>query len=359
MYYVQTLPGLEPIAWLEMRSRLRRASHRGQAFAEEKNGIVFFEHQGAAADPLALRTIEDVFVQILRVDALSRDYGDLRRIGRELEQGGEIEVALRMWAEACGVDAKSTPTARVVVRKTGEHAYRRLDVGRAAEKALQAYFGRRVRWVDEGAALEIWVNVLGSLLLVGVRMSDKRMRHREYKSEHVPASLRPSAAAALVWLTDPRPEDVFLDPTCGAGTLLAERAAFGAARCIVGGDIAGGALHAARRNTSAALLRWDAGRLPLRAESVDAIACNPPFGKKIGTRESAHALYPRLLRETARLLKPGSRAVFITSEYDAMRDALRNVPSLTLDRGYSVALLGEWGRVYLLKKVEGQSRESE
>jgi hypothetical protein len=33
-----------------------------------------------------------------------------------------------------------------------------------------------------------------------------------------------------------------------------------------------------------------------------------------------------------------------------MRDALRGVPTLTLERGYSVALLGEWGRVYLLRR---------
>lgn len=348
MFYVQTLPGLEPIAWLEIRARLRRAVHRGQAFAEEKNGIVFFEHAGPAADALALRTVEDVFIQALRIDDLTRDYGDLRRIGRALEEGVELESALREWSGA-GVTGP-VPTARVVVRKTGEHAYRRLDVARAAERSLDARLGRRVRWVEEGAALEIWVNVLGSLLLVGLRLSDKRMRHREYKSEHVPASLRPSAAAALVWLTDPQPGDVFVDPTCGAGTLLAEREAFGPARCIIGGDIAPTALRAARRNTRAALLRWDAGRLPLQSGFVDAIACNPPFGKKIGTRESAHALHPRLLRETARLLRPDGRAVFVTSEYDAMRDALRGVPALTLERGYSVALLGEWGRVYLLRR---------
>ena len=347
MYYAQTLPGLEPIAWLEIRSRLRRASHRGQAFAEEKNGIVFFEHQDDPSRTLELRTVDDVFVQALRLDDLTRDYGDLRRIAGELQRSDGIEAALRAWSEVAG---QPTPTARVVVRKTGEHAYRRLDVGQSAERALAARLGRRVRWVEDGAALEIWVNVLGSLLLVGLRLSDKRMRHREYKSEHVPASLRPSAAAALVWLTDPQPDDVFVDPTCGAGTLLAERAAFGPARCIVGGDISPIALHAARRNTRAALLRWDAGRLPLRSGSVDAIACNPPFGKKIGTREGAHALHPRLLREAARLLRPGGRAVFVTSEYDAMRDALRAVPDLTLDRGYSVALLGEWGRVYLVRR---------
>ena len=60
-----------------------------------------------------------------------------------------------------------------------------------------------------------------------------------------------------------------------------------------------------------------------------------------------------MLREAARVLKPGARAVLITSEYDMMRDALRAVSTLTIDRGYAVALLGEWGRIYLLRKNEG------
>lgn len=347
--YVQTLPGFEPIAWLEIRARLQRAAHKGQAFAEEKNGIVFFEHRGAHSDALTLRTVEDVFLQAARQEGLSRDYKDLRGIAHELGEGAAIDTALREWLDASGM--RLPVTVRIVARKTGDHAYRRVDVETAAIKAMQARYGSALHFVEDRAALEIWVNVLGSLLLIGLRLSDRSMRHRDYKGEHLAASLRPSAAAAMVFLSDPQPEDVFVDPTCGAGTLLAERAAAGPARAILGGDNDAAALRAARANTRALLLRWDAGRLPLPAGSVDVIACNPPFGKKIASKRSIQTLYPRALAETARVLKPVGRAVFITSEYDLMRDALRTVPALTLDRGYAVALLGEWGRVYLLRKA--------
>ncbi len=347
-YYVQTLPGFEPISWLEIRSRLNRAAHKGQAFAEEKNGIVFFDYRGTPADTLTLRTVEDVFVLAVRHMGLSHDYRDLRTITRELSEGPAIDAALNAWVDAGG--SPPPVSVRIVSRKTGDHAYRRLDVENAARKALSERYGAALRWVPEGADLEIWVNVLGPLLLIGLRLSDRTMRHRNYKAEHLPASLRPSAAAAMVLLSEPKPEDAFLDPTCGAGTLLAERLASGPARLVLGGDISAEALRAARANVRVPLLRWDAGRLPVAPQSIDAIACNPPFGKKIGSRQSVQALYPRLLAETLRVLKPGGRAVFVTSEYDAMRDALRTVHGLTLDRGYSVALLGEWGRIYILRR---------
>ena len=51
---------------------------------------------------------------------------------------------------------------------------------------------------EEGAHLEIWLRVMGKRAICGVRLSDQRMRHRTYKLEHFPASLRPTMAAAMV-----------------------------------------------------------------------------------------------------------------------------------------------------------------
>ena len=227
MYYAHTLPGFEPLAWLDIRARLPRAAHRGTAFAEEKNGIVFFDFPGDPAQLLTLRASEDVFVAAINHDSLSRDYKDLRILADMLARDPEVDGALRVWRQAAG--QRGALTVRIVSRKTGEHAYRRMDVEQSARKALAGRFGGQLRWVEDDAQLEVWVNVLGPLLLVGLRLSDSAMRHRDYKTEHLPASLRPSAAAAMVLLTEPTPGQVFLDPTCGAGTLLAERAALGPA----------------------------------------------------------------------------------------------------------------------------------
>ena len=59
-YYAQTMPGVEEIAWLEIRNRLKNSQFLRYLFAKEQNGIVVFEYPGPAADLLKLRATEDV-----------------------------------------------------------------------------------------------------------------------------------------------------------------------------------------------------------------------------------------------------------------------------------------------------------
>ena len=83
----------------------------------------------------------------------------------------------------------------------------------------------RASWkpAEENASVEVWLIIRGRTAVCGVRLSDKTMRHRTYKVEHQPASLRPTIAAAMVRLAGAGPGDVVLDPMCGAGTILAEQ----------------------------------------------------------------------------------------------------------------------------------------
>jgi len=199
-------------------------------------------------------------------------------------------------------------------------------------------------------------NLLGARLLVGIRLSDRTMRHRDYEVAHVPASLRPSAAAAMVQLTRPADADVFLDPMCGGGTILAERLLAGPCREVIGGDLDEDRAAAARRNLailggSALVRQWDAANLPLAAGSVTKVATNPPFGKQISSQREVESLYPQFVAELDRVLAPGGLAVILTSEYDLLRQVLRAHPGLQVARGYSVAVLGQWGRLYVIDRT--------
>ena len=44
----------------------------------------------------------------------------------------------------------------------------------------------------------MWLTIDGQRAICGLRLSDATMRHRTYKMEHLPASLRPTIAAAMV-----------------------------------------------------------------------------------------------------------------------------------------------------------------
>jgi 23S rRNA G2445 N2-methylase RlmL len=185
---------------------------------------------------------------------------------------------------------------------------------------------------EENAAVEVWLVIRGRTAVCGVRLSDKTMRHRTYKVEHQPASLRPTIAAAMVRLAGASPGDVVLDPMCGAGTILAEQIELTKARKagrveVWGGDRDMNMLRAAASNLHrvgpALLAHWDATRLPLAGQSVDRIVSNPPFGKQLSSPEEIGPLYRAAVRECQRVLKPGGRAVFLVSEADALREATR------------------------------------
>jgi 23S rRNA G2445 N2-methylase RlmL len=216
------------------------------------------------------------------------------------------------------------------------------------------------RAVEENAAVEFWLTIHGSTAICGLRLSDRVMRHRSYKLEHRPASLRPTIAAAMIRLAEVRPRHIVLDPMCGAGTLLAERLVAareirGGCTPVWGGDVEFSAVRAAavnlRRLGSALLSRWDARRLPLGSHAVDRIVTNPPFGKQLGRPEAIGSLYDTIVREYDRVLRPGGQAVLIASAATALRSAVRAVGWKSL-RQVKIRVLGQPAMVAVWRKPE-------
>ncbi|MCA9971137.1 MAG: hypothetical protein KC425_13020, partial [Anaerolineales bacterium] len=103
-----------------------------------------------------------------------------------------------------------------------------------------------------------------------------------------------------------------------------------------------------RRRGPATIMQWDATRLPLTAGAVDKLVCNLPFGQQI--KVDPARLYPALFAEMARVLAVNGRAVILSSEYDQVKESVRRQPTLHIQTGYSMAILGRWGRIYLIQK---------
>ncbi len=347
-YAASVLPGLEVIAGQEIKARLPNAK-----IVDQRRGWVVFRCEGPAARLLDLRTTEDVFVVLYRSDR----FPAFRKEALPLLT--RMAAQSRYWDEAFSrfnsVQSKSVQrvTFRAVAQQTGKHGFRRQEARDAVLAGVQTRWGRWKQVADD-AHLEVWLSIIHEWALLSLRLSDRSMRHRTYKEEHLPASLRPSLAAAMVRLARPRPDDLFCDPMCGAGTILAERALAGPYRALLGGDLDGLAVQAARTNLyrvdGCTVCDWDARRLPLRAASLDVVVSNLPFGEKIGSHEKNPALYDRALAQLVRALKPGGRAVLLSGEKDLMHELLGRYGQLAREQEILVGVLGQAARIYVLRK---------
>jgi 23S rRNA G2445 N2-methylase RlmL len=336
------LPGLEPVADDEITRDF------GGEVKKTEPGFVVFRVPEITPHLLRLRTTEDVFLLAWGTDKLSYRAADLDKIRRWTAHEADWDRLLQIH-HAVRPKPKGKPTYRLVAQMTGTHGYRRIDARKALAEGLAGKLPASWRHAEENAAVEIWLTINGATAVCGLRLSDRTMRHRTYKLEHLPASLRPTLAAAMVRLAEIKPNQTVLDPLCGAGTILAE--VLDAARQrdlgrleVYGGDLEAAALRAAgtnlRRIGRAFLSRWDAGRLPLPDQSVDRIVSNPPFGKQLGRPEEIGPLYRRVVHECDRVLRPHARAVLLVSDLPALREATAAVGWHAL-RQVRVRVLGQ------------------
>ncbi|MCA9899180.1 MAG: RNA methyltransferase [Ardenticatenaceae bacterium] len=355
-YYVQTMPGVEEIAWLEVRDKLPGAKFGETVFAKDQNGLLIFSYAGEAEDLFQLRTVEDVYVLALSVEKVPRTRQILPQITELVQDTAVFQQAIDVaWPIRV---QPARPSYRVISRLYGSHDIYRKQLGEAVERGMKARYPKW-RLVDDHAQVEIWINLLGSRLVGGIRLTDRTTRHRFNKPVELKAALRPSVAAAMIHLTQPADDDIFLDPMCGSGTLVMERRYAGAYAQMLAGDIELKHTQAARKNVNAlrkeppthfSALHLDAAKLPLAPGSVTKVATNLPFGKQISSPKALKKLYPAFFGELERVLAGNGRAIVLSSEYDLVKESVRKCPNLEILTGYSVAVLGQWGRIYIIRR---------
>jgi tRNA (guanine6-N2)-methyltransferase len=353
LYMVHVVPGLEEVAATEVHARLTGTTLETIARFDERTSLLLVNIPGDPRRVLTLRTTEDVFSLAAESNNIPSDRSGLSAIRSCLLGGESLDVAVSA-ALSARPKRKGRLSFRVVARKAGRHVYRRVDVQRAVERAV---LDRFPRWklVEENADIEVWAQLVDARLIAAVRLSDRTMRQRTWRRASLPAALRPTVAAAMVQLSEPGAEDTFLDPMCGSGTILIERALAERYRCLLGGDVDPQAVETARANIGPRykpieIRRWDARELPLEAASVSAIVTNLPFGHQIGTADENRELYPALLAEWTRVLTNSGRMVLLTSERRLLRDSLATRTELIVDRQVPVLVRGYPASIYVLHK---------
>lgn len=354
-YLAYVVPGLESLAKEELKTGLHSSEVlRVLQHLDERNSLIVFRCSDPASELLHLRLAEDVFVELVEADGVPTNRPGLAHIRSAIALSQSFDDAVAVVASVRPGRKLRKATFRVVARKTGDHAFRRVDVQRVVESGIHQRFPRW-RLVEEDAQFEVWVTLVGRFLIGGLRLSGIEMRQRAYKRVSLPASLKPTIAHAMVLLSEPRPDDVFLDPMCGAGTIVIERAEVSRYKQLICGDIAPTAVEAVRVNVGRRykpieIRQWDARNLALEGHSVSAIVTNMPFGKQIGTHQRNQDLYPGLLREWARVLADSGRMVLLTGEGRLLRGLPVVQADLQLTREVPVIVRGLRASIYVLRK---------
>jgi 23S rRNA G2445 N2-methylase RlmL len=143
---------------------------------------------------------------------------------------------------------------------------------------------------------------------ISVRLTAQSLMHRDYKKLSKPGSLRPTVAAAMVYLaTRFRTGLSVVDNFCGSGTILCEATAMGSK--AAGGDIDAESVSVTLSNLRSVVARRDPAVRVLDAVKTrwpdgdfDCAISNLPWGKQIDLQSTA-TLFEGTIREYSRIVK--------------------------------------------------------
>lgn len=182
--------------------------------------------------------------------------------------------------------------------------------------------------------------------------------HRfDYRKTSIAASINPVTAASIMRLCESymREDADVLDPFCGSGTMLIERAYLKSAKSLVGVDLSGHAIKAACTNRRAsglriALIHGDI--LSYGAAQYDEVIANMPFGIRVSGHMSNLKLYAGFADKLLVLLKDGGHAFLLTQEKKLLRDEIGKRQALSLIHEENFESGGLCPTLFIIKKEQ-------
>ena len=229
-----------------------------------------------------------------------------------------------------------TPFWYRVEFKTINYSRERGEFVKNLSRELDEISKRKLRNSTSSYEIEIRVVEMKHRISVFIKLFTVKDNRFAYREQKVPASINPVTAAIVMkaigkWL---KPNAKVIDPFCGAGTMLIERAKSKEFGTLTGIDIFNSAIIAATQNSKLANVKMNLVNEDILEfstyEVFDEMITNMPFSSRAGANDFDRNLYRNFINRIPQLIKPGGLAFLYTVERNLLQESLRGNSKLQL-----------------------------
>ncbi|HJV15880.1 MAG TPA: class I SAM-dependent RNA methyltransferase [Bacillales bacterium] len=183
---------------------------------EVENGKVLFtgDESAIARCNLWLRTADRIKIKVAEFKAFTFD---------ELFE----KTKALPWENYLPEDAEFPVIGKSVKSKLFSVSDCQAIVKKAVVERMKKHYRRNTWFEESGALYRIEVALLKDVATITIDASGQGLHKRGYRVDQGEAPLKETLAAALVLLTNWKPDRPFLDPFCGSGTIPIEAALIG------------------------------------------------------------------------------------------------------------------------------------
>lgn len=183
---------------------------------QTENGRVFFEgdERDIVRTNVWLRTADRVKIVMAQFKALS--FEDVFQ-----------NVKAIPWADYMPLDAQFPVAGRAVRSKLHSEPDVQAVTKKAIVESMAATYHRRSRLPETGNKYPLEISIHNDMAMMTLDTTGDSLFKRGYRVAKGPAPMKENFAAALVMLTNWRPDMPFYDPTTGSGTIAIEAGLIG------------------------------------------------------------------------------------------------------------------------------------
>lgn len=333
-YFATVLPGLEDLLIQEIKHRCFEA-----VVTKANRGKVFFTTTLDIEHIKRLRIANNLYLVITELEV------GLHRLDLEQLRDQIFHLNLKPFL------GKGTYYYVNASRK-GSQTYSRFEAANAAMEGIKKRYPHKKMSTNYQPDVEFRLDIEDHQGIFSLKLTKAPYRFRRNDKRFSAASLLPTLAHAMVWLSDPVEEDVFIDPCCGSGTILWERLSY-PFTYIGGGDIDHQALKVAKENlmdTYAEVTHWDARELAFADASIDKIVTNLPFGRQISFGRETNKINRAILIEISRVMKIQGKAVILSENWAEILQVAVSL-HLRLIKAFPLSLKGLHPTIYVFEKL--------